>query len=92
MATIPAKPALEEVQERTRRIETRLTQLMIGLGVNTKAQRPAFAPATDTEVARMQVPSPHISLREISSAIPAGCVDDVHIFVGDDYVGRFQRG
>ena len=59
-------PELTEDTKRLRRIETRVTQLAIALGIPTRAQKPVFNP----DKASVVVPSMHSSLQEILDSIP----------------------
>lgn len=69
---------LDETLARTRRIETRLTQLMIGLGIGTKAEKPVF----DSRDGTTQIPSMHSSLQEILDNIPEGWQGPVGVYIG----------
>lgn len=80
MANSPT--ADSEVLARTRRIETRLTQLMLGLGITTQAQRPVFERGS-SRLATMQLPSPHSSAREIHASIPEDFTGLVDVMLGD---------
>jgi hypothetical protein len=83
-----ADPAIETLT-RTRRIETRLTALMIGLGIDTQAQKPEFVrPDTPDTFTRavVKLPSPHSSLREILACIPTGWAGEFDVLVGGDHV------
>lgn len=71
-----------EVLSRVRRIETRLTQLMVGLGVPTQAQKPKFDAGSRT----VTVPSIHSSLQEILDSIPEGWQGPVHVCIGSRQV------
>ena len=72
----------DEMLQRVRRIETRLTQLMLAQGVSTQAQKPKF----DSKTSTLQVPSRHTSLMECTKAIPNGWDRPVRILVGGDLV------
>ena len=76
---LPKESAEQEILSRARRIETRLTQLMIGLGVSTQAHKPTYDAASHT----LTVPSIHSSLKEILDSIPENCHDDVAVRLGD---------
>ena len=71
-------PELTEDTKRLRRIETRVTQLAIALGIPTRAQKPAF----DPEKASVVVPSMHSSLQEILDSIPEGWHRPVTVRIG----------
>lgn len=79
-----------ELTQRTRRIETRLTQLMVALGINTNSQKPTFLKGQPRSAAgsTISVPSPHSSLKEILEAIPDNQAGSpVDIYLGPDRVG-----
>lgn len=80
---------IDEIQQRTRRIETRLTQLMIAQGISTEHQRPMFDKQPG-EHATLQMPSIHTSWKEISDALPDGFDGRVVMMVGDDAVGHLD--
>jgi hypothetical protein len=81
-----ADPAIETLT-RTRRIETRLTALMIGLGIDTQAQKPEFVkPRGEDDRAIVKLPSPHSSLREILACVPTGWAGAFDVLVGGDHV------
>jgi hypothetical protein len=74
-----------EILQRTRRIETRLTKMMIGLGVATETQKPQFT-GNDGGRARIVLPSPHSSLQEIASCVPPGWCGLVDVYLGGDRI------
>jgi len=74
----------KELLQRTKRIETRLTQFMIAQGVTTEHKRPVVEPGNPT---RVVVPSRHTTLSEIMAVIPAGG-GPVDIMIGDDWLAR----
>lgn len=71
---------IDEIRSRSQRTETRLTQLMIALGVTTHAQKPEFVDG------HVNLPSPHSTLKECLGCIPSGWPDPVKVYVGDDLV------
>lgn len=77
----------DEVLQRVRRIETRLTQTMLVLGINTSAQKPEF----DADNGTITLPSPHTSMREILENIPTTWDGPVGVFVGDRQVVTLYR-
>lgn len=83
-----ANNPMREIQARTKRIETRLTQTMIALGIPTQAQTPEF----DAAESRLFVPSPHTSLRECTNALPEGWNRPVEVVIGDDVLMVIHRG
>lgn len=78
----------QELLERVRRIETRLTSALVALGVATPAQKPRFDPTLGV----IQLPSPHTSLKECLNCLPADWTGKVKLFIDDDYLGSFERG
>ncbi len=74
-----SRPEVETLQ-RVKRIETRLTQTMIAMGIKTEGQRPIFA------AGKLTVPSMHCSLKEILDTIPGEWQGPVAVFIGDDRV------
>lgn len=82
---VPAEDAIRETLSRARRIETRLTQLLIGLGVSTESQKPEF------KAGRLQLPSRHTSMQEIIDSIPKNWPDPVGVFIGNDQVAVIDR-
>lgn len=77
----------EETLARTRRIETRLTQLLIGMGIGTKADKPVF----DQAHRLVRVPSMHSSLQEILDSIPEGWQGPVGVCIGPNKVAEIGR-
>lgn len=69
----------EEILSRTRRIETRLTQFMIGMGVHTQGQKPSF----DQASSQVRIPSMHSSLQELLDSIPQGWQGPIRVCIGD---------
>ena len=57
---------MQELLDRTRRIETRLTRFMEDNGFDTKVRRAVWYP----EEGRLEVPSPATSLKDIIAAVP----------------------
>lgn len=74
-----------ETLQRVRRVETRLTQLMIAMGVRTDAQQPVFADGAVT------IPSIHASIKEIIDSVPPDWQKPVGIFIGTDQVAVISR-
>jgi hypothetical protein len=80
-----------EARQRLRRIETRLTQFMIAMGVDTKAQRPQFAhPGNGELAATVRIPSPHSSLKEITDSLPDGFSGPVKVLMGDECIAKLD--
>jgi len=80
----------EEFMARVRRIETRVTQVAIGLGVHTGAQKPEFTP-NNVGGGRIQLPSPHSSVKELLDSLPLDSLGPVEVYVGNDKFGTFRR-
>jgi hypothetical protein len=78
-----------ETLQRVRRIETRLTQTMVALGIDTNSQKPEFWQETPGSEARIALPSPHTSLKELVLALPDGWTGPVRLYIGDDSIGTF---
>jgi len=56
---------IQEAVDRSRRIETRLTKYLVGIGVETGVRRPVWHEGT------VEAPSPATSLMDCLSVIPA---------------------
>lgn len=74
--------ARDEVLERVRRIETRVTQTMVAIGVPTSAQKPKF----NARESSILLPSPHTSTKEMLEHIPETWNAPVKVFVGDEQI------
>lgn len=77
----------EELLARARRTETRLTQLLVGLGIGTKAEKPAF----DQTHGTIQIPSMHSSMNEILDSIPEGWQGPVGVCIGAKPFATIER-
>lgn len=77
----------QEILERARRIETRVTRMMHALGVPSESQKAKF----DESAGTLLVTSPHASLRECLLAIPETVEGTVDVYVGSDYVATISR-
>jgi hypothetical protein len=75
--TRPKQTIEAETLDRVRRVETRLTQLMIQLGVETQRQKPEFNPLRS----EVKVPSPHSSLQEILDSLPKEWQDPIGVCI-----------
>jgi hypothetical protein len=85
MASQPkSRPEVETLQ-RIRRVETRVTRLMIALGVDTGANKPELVED------KLLVPSIHCSLKEIVDSIPPDWHGPVRVFVGTEQVATIGR-
>ena len=78
----------DEILSRARRIETRLTQLCLHVGVETQAQKPEFCVTTG----EMRLRSLHCPVQEIIAAIPEGWTSPVKLIIGGQHVGHFTPG
>lgn len=75
MTTTSKDPAIAEILDRSRRIESRLTSFILKSGFSTKATRPEWN-AADVSVT---VPSKEVALDEVLCAIPGHITDDVAV-------------
>lgn len=85
MASQPKPRPEVETLQRVRRIETRVTQLLIAQGIHTDAQKPIFNDGS------LHVPSIHCSLKEIIDSVPRNWHGPVGVFVGTDQVLTIGR-
>lgn len=60
-----SEPLSQEILDRVRRIETRLTKFLEASGFDTQVQRPGFTPD-----GFLVIPTPSVSLRDCLEAIP----------------------
>ena len=81
----------KEVRDRVRRIETRLTKLMIHAGMTPLTEPPRFFVDEKAHSASVVLPSPHTSLKEILDNIPATWNGQVGVFLGDELVATVSR-
>lgn len=79
-----------EMLSRMRRIETRVTQLLVAAGIDTQSQKPSFS-ILGLEGARLVLPSRHSSMKEILDNIPDTWDGPVGVFVGDDRVATISK-
>lgn len=80
-----------EELERLRRIETRLTQLLIFLGADTQSQKPIFVAAGLAGEGGISLPSPHSSMKEIIDSIPENWMGPIDVFIGTERVASINR-
>jgi len=73
-----------EIRDRCRRIETRLTKLMLEMGHETERQKPVFVPAQPDVSACISLPSHDASVRDSLRAIPPGWTGELRFVVGRD--------
>lgn len=85
MAADPKPNPGVETLQRVRRIETRITQTMIALGIPTDAQKPIFNEGS------LILPSIHCSMKEIVDSIPGNWHGPVGVFVGTGRVATIGR-
>ena len=78
-----ASPEVEMLQ-RVRRIETRVTTMMIAMGVDSSATKPVF------DNGRLTLPSKHCSVKEILEAIPADWGGPVGLLIGDERLAEID--
>lgn len=80
-----------ETLQRTRRVETKLTQMMIVMGIDTQSQKPLFVPGSASSGAKLVLPSPHCSLKEMIDNIPETWNGPVEVFIDDERVATLGR-
>lgn len=86
-----ASPEVETLQ-RVRRIETRLTSLLIANGIGTEARSPVFEAGPLGKPPKLYLPSPHSSTKEVLSAIPDEFRGvSIQLYVGDTKMGCVIR-
>ena len=79
--------ALTEVADRARRIETRLTQTMIFLGVPLATQKPDFHQhANNKRRATLHLRSRNTTINEALGAIPPNWAGEVRVMIGSEHV------
>lgn len=81
----PRKTPEQESLERLRRIETRITTLAIGLGVDMNTQKPVFTKEPG-EHAVIALPSINSSMKEILASCPAGWTGRANIAIGGETI------
>lgn len=75
--------ASDETLQRLRRIETRVTEVAIAMGVGQGAQKPEYRSGYPGKII---LPSPHASIASILEALPDRSVGEVDVFVGETYL------
>lgn len=79
--------ALREVSDRARRIETRLAQTMIFLGVPLSTQKPDFHQhANNKRRATINLQSRNTALSEILACLPSGWAGEARVMIGAEHV------
>lgn len=76
----------KESLARLRRIETRVTQIALAMGVATQAQKPQFSEAKS----RVVVPSRHTTLQELLACVPKYWKNPVEVYIGDELLTTLQ--
>ena len=79
-----------EIQDRLRRIETRLTKYMQERGFETQVQKALVVTASDGAVAVI-VPSMDIRLKDVIDAVPSPRTGEVTVFHIEDTVCILKR-
>lgn len=84
-----------ETLQRVRRIETRLTQLMIALDVDTLHSKPEFrmnlGSLVDPAIGEVILPHTHSSMKEVLDSIPATWDGPVNVYIRDELVATLDR-
>lgn len=80
----------DELTQRARRIETRVTEIAIALGVGQGAQKPEFI-ALSPRHGHLLLPSVHASIASILENIPEGISGDVDVFLGEKRLLTLRR-
>lgn len=92
----PRKTPEQESLERLRRIETRITTLAIGLGVDMNTQKPVFDPGMQDDLtdakrpASIELPSINSSMKEIMKVVPNGWTGPIRLVIGTDLIGQIE--
>lgn len=79
---------LEEIAQRARRTETRVTKVTEKLGIDAGNDKPVW----DNVHGRVNVPSRKVSLDEMLGAVPLAArqiLDNIPVYCGEDYLLRF---
>lgn len=74
------KELLQEIADRARRTETRVTKVANHLGVEAGGEKPVC------QGGRLYIPSRRVSLEDIIAAIPRNPEGSVSVYCGDDYI------
>lgn len=75
----------QEILQRARRIETRLTGLIVAMGYDTESQRPTLVDG------RVQLPSRHTSMQQVIDIIPDDSVGPVEVYIGDRLIAMVDK-
>jgi len=89
----PRKTFEQRIEERLKRIETRITTLSLALGVEVPCRQPVFEPGAHGSMAasRLTLLSINSSVRDLLSVIPADHSGMVDVRVGDNWVMTLSR-
>lgn len=80
----------EETLDRVRRTETRVSKIMLHLGIDLVAEKPVFSKEPG-EHGIVQLPSPNVTLREVLEAIPSAHKRSyIRLRVGNETIGRLD--
>ena len=83
---------LVEIRDRVKRIETRTTKYFEAQGFDTGVTRAKWlGQDPGWEVARVLLPSPATSVKEILAVIPVGHDADVDLYVGDELIASIYK-
>jgi hypothetical protein len=88
--SIAPTAALQEIMDRTRRIETRLTRFMEAQGFDTQVQRPQWLPPQEAGAAgAILLPTPATSLRDCLDVVPGDwdSLRPIVLIVKDEHIG-----
>lgn len=80
----------EETLDRVRRTETRVSKIMLHLGIDLVAEKSTFSKEPG-EHPVIQLPSPNVTLREVLAIIPDEHRSSyIRLRVGDETIGRLD--
>lgn len=77
-------PAVQEILDRVRRLESRVTALTNKMGFTVPVTKPRWVARDGAAPAKVIVPSPETALDEILAAIPEDYHDTVVVRIGQD--------
>ena len=80
---------IDEVVDRCRRIETRLTQYLETIGFDTQALRPVYEPSRDGRAALL-LPNINVSVKDVLAALPDGVADEVLLVLNGKPLGLLK--
>lgn len=76
---------IQEILDRTRRTETRLTKYLIAQGFETPTEMPEFREGI------VSIPSPHTSLKQIIDTIPETWREPVKVYIGSQHFATIDE-